>query len=170
MYKRQQVNDPSELIAMSPYVSLYLRTSPSISCISQVNDPSELIAGFEEKHLEMVKAMRGVPGVLPARFAEASQRVRHCALSLVGEHLTSNPYPNPKPHHDPNNHDPNPNPRRADHLPLYLAYISPTSRLYLAGEPIIYPRINEMISGLHRKGISTFMVTLPLTLALTLTT
>ena len=27
------------------------------------------------------------------------------------------------------------------------------------GEPIIYPRINEMLSGLHRKGISTFMVT-----------
>jgi len=35
-----------------------------------VNDPSELIAGFEAKHLEMIKAMRGVPGVLPERFAE----------------------------------------------------------------------------------------------------
>ena len=76
----------------------------------QVNEPGDLIAGFEEKHLEMIKAMRGVPGVLPERFAEASKSVKHCALSLVGE-------------------------------------------------PIIYPRINEMLTGLHRKGISTFMVT-----------
>ena len=30
--------------------------------------------------------------------------------------------------------------------------------LSLVGEPIIYPRINEMLTGLHRKGISTFMV------------
>jgi tRNA wybutosine-synthesizing protein 1 len=76
----------------------------------QVNEPGDLIAGFEEKHLEMIKAMRGVPGVLPERLAEASKSVKHCALSLVGE-------------------------------------------------PIIYPRINEMLTGLHRKGISTFMVT-----------
>jgi len=76
----------------------------------QVNEPDDLIAGFEEKHLEMIKAMKGVPGVLPERFAEASKSVKHCALSLVGE-------------------------------------------------PIIYPRINEMLTGLHRKGISTFMVT-----------
>jgi len=31
--------------------------------------------------------------------------------------------------------------------------------LSLTGEPIIYPRINEAISGFHKRGISTFMVT-----------
>ena len=57
----------------------------------------------------MIKTMRGVPGVKPERFAEAF-KVRHCALSLVGE-------------------------------------------------PIIYPKINELLDGLHARGISTFMVT-----------
>ena len=31
--------------------------------------------------------------------------------------------------------------------------------LSLTGEPIIYPRINEMINEFHKKGISTFLVT-----------
>ena len=57
-------------------------SGPHLLCW-QVNDPNELIHGFEEKHLAMVKAMRGVPGVLPERFAEASKSVKHCALSLV---------------------------------------------------------------------------------------
>jgi tRNA wybutosine-synthesizing protein 1 len=29
----------------------------------------------------------------------------------------------------------------------------------VAGEPIIYPRVNELIGALHRRRISTFMVT-----------
>ena len=60
----------SPYLPISPHISPHLPTSPHIS---QVNDPSELIAGFEAKHLEMIKAMRGVPGVLPERFAEAAQ-------------------------------------------------------------------------------------------------
>merc|ERR1719393_241048 len=31
--------------------------------------------------------------------------------------------------------------------------------LSLVGEPIMYPRINEMLSDLHRRKISTFLVT-----------
>ncbi len=50
----------------------------------QVDEPRALLDGMEEGHKQMIKQMRGVPGVKPERFAEAS-KVRHCALSLVGE-------------------------------------------------------------------------------------
>jgi len=62
-----------------------------------------------ENHYRLVKQMRGVPGVLPERFDEAF-RIRHCALSLVGE-------------------------------------------------PIMYPHINEFVTLLHSKRISSFLVT-----------
>ena len=51
----------------------------------EVDDPQALLDGFERSHLDMIKQLRGVPGVLPERFAEAVKAVRHCALSLVGE-------------------------------------------------------------------------------------
>ena len=60
-------------------------------------------------HDQMVKQMKGVPGVHMDRLADA-RTVRHCALSLVGE-------------------------------------------------PIMYPRINEMLDELHKRDISTFLVT-----------
>ena len=44
----------------------------------------EVVQGMLKGHLGMIKACRGIPGVRPERFAEAF-RVRHCALSLVGE-------------------------------------------------------------------------------------
>jgi len=44
----------------------------------------EIVEGMLKGHLQMIKACRGIPGVRPDRFAEAF-RVRHCALSLVGE-------------------------------------------------------------------------------------
>lgn len=48
-------------------------------------DPPDLIFnGVKENHYKKIKMMRGVPGVRSERFAEA-MRVRHCALSLVGE-------------------------------------------------------------------------------------
>lgn len=51
----------------------------------QVDSPEELIKGFEQNHLQMMKQLKGVPGVKPERYAEATKRIRHCALSLVGE-------------------------------------------------------------------------------------
>jgi tRNA wybutosine-synthesizing protein 1 len=50
----------------------------------QMDEPDVIVAQAIEKHTQMIKAMRGVPGVLPERFEQA-MRVRHCALSLVGE-------------------------------------------------------------------------------------
>ncbi|KAG5203939.1 S-adenosyl-L-methionine-dependent tRNA 4-demethylwyosine synthase [Trichophyton interdigitale] len=48
-------------------------------------DPPELIFnGVKEGHYKKIKMLRGVPGVRAERFAEA-MRIRHCALSLVGE-------------------------------------------------------------------------------------
>lgn len=48
-------------------------------------DPPELlIAQGMAGHYQMIKQMRGVPGVTPERLATAMQ-IRHCALSLVGE-------------------------------------------------------------------------------------
>ncbi|TPX06956.1 uncharacterized protein E0L32_011101 [Thyridium curvatum] len=80
-----------------------METTPSLSCSNKcvfcwrhgtnpvgtnwrwVVDPPELIfAGVKENHYKKIKVMRGVPGVRAERFAEA-MRIRHCALSLVGE-------------------------------------------------------------------------------------
>merc|ERR1719362_2534917 len=43
-----------------------------------------ILNGALEGHYKMIKQMKGVPGVLPERYAEGF-KVRHCALSLVGE-------------------------------------------------------------------------------------
>jgi len=73
-------------------------------------DPPDLIVEqCLNNHYEMIRQLKGVPGVTKGRFSEAHQ-VRHCALSLVGE-------------------------------------------------PIFYPRINELLEILHARKISTFLVT-----------
>ncbi|KAH8678835.1 hypothetical protein BGZ60DRAFT_446113 [Tricladium varicosporioides] len=80
-----------------------METTPSLSCSNKcvfcwrhgtnpvgttwrwVVDPPELIfAGVKAGHYQKIKMLRGVPGVRADRFAEA-MRIRHCALSLVGE-------------------------------------------------------------------------------------
>jgi tRNA wybutosine-synthesizing protein 1 len=80
-----------------------METTPSLSCSNKcvfcwrhgtnpvgttwrwVVDPPELIFdGVKAGHYQKIKMMRGVPGVRSERFAEA-MRIRHCALSLVGE-------------------------------------------------------------------------------------
>ena len=50
----------------------------------QTDDPEHLVSGFMNNHKDLIKTMRGLPGVLPERLQEA-ERIRHCALSLVGE-------------------------------------------------------------------------------------
>lgn len=80
-----------------------METTPSLSCSNKcvfcwrhgtnpvgttwrwVVDPPDLIfKGVKEGHYKKIKMMRGVPGVRAERFSEA-MRIRHCALSLVGE-------------------------------------------------------------------------------------
>jgi tRNA wybutosine-synthesizing protein 1 len=80
-----------------------METTPSLSCSNKcvfcwrhgtnpvgttwrwVVDPPEMIFdGVKAGHYKKIKMMRGVPGVRAERFAEA-MRIRHCALSLVGE-------------------------------------------------------------------------------------
>ena len=80
-----------------------MESTPSLSCSNKcvfcwrhgtnpvgttwrwVVDPPQLIFdGIRENHYKKIKMMRGVPGVRAERFAEA-MRIRHCALSLVGE-------------------------------------------------------------------------------------
>ncbi|KAL6884154.1 radical SAM superfamily domain-containing protein [Trichoderma longibrachiatum] len=80
-----------------------METTPSLSCSNKcvfcwrhgtnpvgttwrwVVDPPEMIFdGVKENHYKKIKMMRGVPGVRAERYAEAL-RIRHCALSLVGE-------------------------------------------------------------------------------------
>jgi tRNA wybutosine-synthesizing protein 1 len=82
---------------------LCMETTPSLSCSNKcvfcwrhgtnpvgttwrwTTDPPEMIfAGAKEGHYKKIKMMKGVPGVVASRFAEA-MRIRHCALSLVGE-------------------------------------------------------------------------------------
>lgn len=82
---------------------LCMETTPSLSCSNkcvfcwrhgtnpvgttwrwQVDPPEKIFNGALEGHYKKIKQMRGVPGVVAARFAEAFT-VKHCALSLVGE-------------------------------------------------------------------------------------
>lgn len=82
---------------------LCMETTPSLSCSNKcvfcwrhgtnpvgttwrwVVDPPELIfEGVKKAHYQKIRMMRGVPGVRAERFEEA-MRIRHCALSLVGE-------------------------------------------------------------------------------------
>jgi tRNA wybutosine-synthesizing protein 1 len=73
-------------------------------------DPAdEIVAEAIRLHTNLVKELKGVPGVTEERFQKAL-KLKHCALSLVGE-------------------------------------------------PIMYPQINELISELHSRRISTFLVT-----------
>ncbi|KAI9778942.1 MAG: hypothetical protein M1816_003790 [Peltula sp. TS41687] len=82
---------------------LCMETTPSLSCSSkcvfcwrhgtspvgttwrwQVDPPEMILEGAMEGHYQKIRMMREVPGVRADRFAEAF-RIRHCALSLVGE-------------------------------------------------------------------------------------
>ncbi|KAI1505375.1 radical SAM superfamily-domain-containing protein [Biscogniauxia marginata] len=80
-----------------------METTPSLSCSNKcvfcwrhgtnpvgttwrwvVDPPDVIFNGVKSGHYQKIKMMRGVPGVRAERFAEA-MRIRHCALSLVGE-------------------------------------------------------------------------------------
>ncbi|CAR30195.1 putative tRNA 4-demethylwyosine synthase [Lachancea thermotolerans CBS 6340] len=50
----------------------------------EVDDPEYILENALQGHYAKIKQMRGVPGVIAERFAKAF-KVRHCALSLVGE-------------------------------------------------------------------------------------
>ena len=82
---------------------LCMETTPSLSCSNKcvfcwrhgtnpvgtswrwrVDPPDLIFRGVKEGHYRKIKMLKGVPGVRAARFAEA-MRIRHCALSLVGE-------------------------------------------------------------------------------------
>ena len=82
---------------------LCMETTPSLSCSNKcvfcwrhgtnpvattwrwkVDPPDLIFEGAKREHLRKIKMMRGVPGVRAERFQEA-MRIRHCALSLVGE-------------------------------------------------------------------------------------
>lgn len=82
---------------------LCMETTPSLSCSNKcvfcwrhgtnpvgttwrwkVDPPDFIYSGAKEAHLKKIKMMKGVPGVRAERFQEA-MRIRHCALSLVGE-------------------------------------------------------------------------------------
>ncbi|KAK3810329.1 MAG: hypothetical protein J3Q66DRAFT_381883 [Benniella sp.] len=107
---------------------LCMETTPSLACANKcvfcwrhhtnpvgtewrwkVDDPEFILEGALDNHYNMLKQLKGVPGVRADRFVEAT-RVKHCALSLVGE-------------------------------------------------PIFYPHINEFVKLLHKKRISSFLVT-----------
>ncbi|RDW69491.1 hypothetical protein BP6252_08511 [Coleophoma cylindrospora] len=88
-----------------------METTPSLSCSNKcvfcwrhgtnpvgttwrwvVDAPDMIFNGVKAGHYQKIKMMRGVPGVRAERFEEA-MRIRHCALSLVGEPI-SYPYIN----------------------------------------------------------------------------
>lgn len=50
----------------------------------ELDEPEYILENALQGHYSKIKQMRGVPGVVMERFAKAF-KVRHCALSLVGE-------------------------------------------------------------------------------------
>ncbi|AFZ80497.1 hypothetical protein BEWA_033500 [Theileria equi strain WA] len=75
----------------------------------EADDPKFILNESINAHLRLIKELKGIFDTKMERFNEA-MRIRHCALSLVGE-------------------------------------------------PIMYPKINELLSELHQHEISTFLVT-----------
>lgn len=82
---------------------LCMETTPSLSCSNKcvfcwrhgtnpvgttwrwkVDPADEVFKGVVEGHYRKIKMMKGVPGIRADRFSEAF-KIRHCALSLVGE-------------------------------------------------------------------------------------
>ncbi|KAI9761040.1 MAG: hypothetical protein M4579_001303 [Chaenotheca gracillima] len=82
---------------------LCMEATPSLSCSNKcvfcwrhgtnpvgttwrwkVDPPDMIFEGIKEGHYKKIRMMRGVPGVRAERFSEAF-RIKHCALSLVGE-------------------------------------------------------------------------------------
>lgn len=80
-----------------------METTPSLACANKcvfcwrhhsnpvgtdwrwkMDPPDKILKEALENHYSMIKQFKGVPGVLPERFAEGMD-VKHCALSLVGE-------------------------------------------------------------------------------------
>ncbi|RQM09176.1 hypothetical protein DD237_000360 [Peronospora effusa] len=80
-----------------------METTPSLACANKcvfcwrhhknpvgrvwrwkTDDAETLVKGSIERHQGMIKELKGLPGLIPARWEEAFT-VRHCALSLVGE-------------------------------------------------------------------------------------
>ncbi len=60
-------------------------TNPVSTTWKWTVDPPDLIfTGMKDGHYKKIKMLKGVPGVRAERFAEA-MKIRHCALSLVGE-------------------------------------------------------------------------------------
>ncbi|DAZ95897.1 TPA: hypothetical protein N0F65_012608 [Lagenidium giganteum] len=105
-----------------------METTPSLACANKcvfcwrhhknpvgrvwrwkTDDAEMLVKGSIERHQNMIKELKGLPGLITQRWEEAFT-VRHCALSLVGE-------------------------------------------------PIMYPHINEFCRELHKRRISSFLVT-----------
>jgi tRNA wybutosine-synthesizing protein 1 len=80
-----------------------METTPSLSCSNKcvfcwrhgtnpvgttwrwvVDPPQMIFDGVKAGHYQKIKMIRGMPGVRAERYAEA-MKIRHCALSLVGE-------------------------------------------------------------------------------------
>ncbi len=96
-----------------------------------MDEPEFLIEQAVAQHQGMIKQMKGVPGVLPERFAEGFN-VKHCALSLVGEPIMVSKPPSM--------------------MMLVMAVVWRRWRWQ-------YPHINRFVRLLHERNISSFLVT-----------
>lgn len=108
----------------------------------KTDDPHYIVDQAVNTHISMIKEAKGIPGVQMDRWEEA-HTVRHCALSLVGGmYLLGAGYLL----------------KIETRVELFL---TPASSLliFFYTEPIMYPRIDELLADLHSRKISTFLVT-----------
>jgi tRNA wybutosine-synthesizing protein 1 len=87
-----------------------------------------------ELHRRLIKQLRGMPGVKPERLVEAMtvSTAPHSANAQSWHATPLSP-------------------------PLPCGFQVRHCALSLVGEPIMYPRINELVRHLHSRAISTFL-------------
>lgn len=113
----------------------------------EVDPPEKIFAGIKEGHYKKIKMLRGVPGVRAERF-EAAMRIRHCALSLVGEPIF---YPHINPFIELLHRE-----RISTFLvcnaqhPAQLAALRPVTQLYLSVDASDANTLRKIDRPLHR--------------------
>jgi tRNA wybutosine-synthesizing protein 1 len=123
-----------------------------------MDDPETIVAEAVDKHVAMIRQLRGLPGLRPERWEEAHTVRPRPAASVFGPCRGSNWHGHILPLWLP------PALCRVTAQTLHSASRSHPLQvrhcaLSLVGEPIMYPRINELIRGLHARRISSFLVT-----------
>ena len=101
-------------------------------------------------HRQMIKQLRGVPGVTSEKMVEGNYQNSHTFIKSLPWRLYITKVINK-------------NFKNICYWLWFLIKVKANNPIHcalsLVGEPIMYPHINEFVDYLHDKGISTYLVT-----------